>query len=115
MHNLLVVVDPLKQHNKRIWISVTSDGDVWVDAGRETCEEFIRGSFEKIPVNNHWLYKFLNVPSLADIMRFAGFCYEHGVTVFDGVQLDVESAKTPLTEYELFLTSRTHVLMNIRR
>lgn len=90
------------------------DNSMWLRSRDRIREEFIRGSFEKIPLPRragrpHHLYVFDQRPLLMDIMRFAGFSFEEGRTVFDGRFLSAEEAKTTLSSHGY----SAHVLMNV--
>ena len=114
----LIIIDTRKRRKTSVWVSKDSDGKTWLDFDGVAHKEFMRGNFGIIPLVRsgklQWLYGFDKTPSLMDIMRFAGFCYEDGVTFFDWRRPDRTSAKAPVNEYELFSRSKTHVIINMR-
>lgn len=77
--------------------------------------EFMRGKISSSLLDTSKRYNFhtySGIPSFMDLMRFVGFSFECGKTVFDGRFIDTESAKAPITDM-LGNMRGTHVLVNI--
>ncbi len=93
---------------------MTSDGKFcfMVRGAKDFHPEFARGKIHSSHFRGTNLHECSDIPSFMDLMRFVGFSFEHGKTVFDGQFLDTASAKKPITDVLEHICG-THVLMNV--